>query len=324
MMDQQQKILITGSAGFIGFHTAQRLLEQNYTVVGIDNFNNYYDPKLKHARNDILLQNNNYHFYEADITDGQEIKKIFETEKPNKALHLAAQAGVRYSIENPLVYADANIKGSVVIMMQSIASGVEHIVAASSSSVYGNNPIPWSESQPVNEPLNPYGASKRALELFAYSFHHLYKTPITLLRFFTVYGPWGRPDMAYFKFADKISAGETIDVYNHGKMRRDFTYIDDIVAGILAALEKPNNYSIYNLGNSKSEELEEFISIIEHELGKKADKNYLPMQPGEFVENFADIDKAKKELGFEPKTDVKTGLHTFAEWYKEYHSSKLL
>lgn len=314
-----KNILITGSVGFIGFHVAKALLERGEIVIGIDNFNNYYDPKLKKDRNIILEKYNNYKLYRVDICDKDALNKIFSQEKLDIICHLAAQAGVRYSLENPGEYIQTNIQGTVNIFEMARINKISNIIFASSSSVYGNNPIPWSESQEVNTPINPYGVSKRATELLAYTYHHLYKINMTILRFFTVYGPWGRPDMAYFKFANKIIKGESIDVYNNGKMKRDFTFIDDIVTGTIAAIDNPKSYEIYNLGNHQSEELGKFIELIEKNLGKEAKKNFLPLQPGDFLENFADIDKAKKDLKFEPKTSIEEGIKKFVDWYKEYY-----
>lgn len=312
-------ILVTGSAGFIGFHISKALLERGDSVVGIDNFNNYYNPQLKEDRNNILSKHSNYKLHRADIRDKNIINQIFRNEPIDIICHLAAQAGARYSIEHPGEYVQSNIEGAVNIFEAARIHKTQDIIFASSSSVYGNNPVPWSESQEVNMPINPYGASKRSTELLGYTYHHLYGLKMTILRYFTVYGPWGRPDMAYFKFADKISAGEPIDVYNQGKMKRDFTYIDDIVAGTLTAIDNPKAYEIYNLGNHRSEELGKFIALIEQNLGKIARKNFLPLQPGDFLENFADINRARRDLNFEPKTSLDEGLKKFVEWYKDYY-----
>lgn len=312
-------ILVTGSAGFIGFHLSKALLERGDVVIGVDNFNNYYDQKLKEGRNNLLERYRTYKLHRADIINKEIIDQIFAKEPVDVVFHLAAQAGVRYSLEHPGEYVKNNIEGTVNIFEASRTHGVKNVIFVSSSSVYGNNPIPWSENQAVDQPINPYGASKRASELLAYTYHHLYGLNMTVLRFFSVYGPWGRPDMAYFKFADKITKGEPIDVYNEGKLKRDFTYVDDIVKGAVAAIDNPKSYEIYNLGNSHPEELGKFIATIEDNLGKTAKKNYLPMQPGDFLENFADITKAKKDLGFEPKTSIEEGLKKFVEWYKDYY-----
>ena len=312
-------ILVTGSAGFIGMHVARALLERGDNVIGIDNFNSYYATELKEDRNNILNKYRNYKLHRADIRDKNIIEQIFKNERIDIVCHLAAQAGARYSIEHPGEYMQSNIEGTVNIFEAARTHKVADIIFASSSSVYGNNPVPWSESQAVDMPINPYGASKRATELLAFTYHHLYKMNMTMLRYFTVYGPWGRPDMAYYKFADKIVKGEPIDVYNNGEMKRDFTFIDDIVAGTLAAFDNPKPYEIYNLGNHHSEELGKFIALIEKNLGIEAKKNYLPLQPGDFLENFADTAKAKKDLGFEPKTSIEEGIKKFVEWYKEYY-----
>ncbi len=312
-------ILVTGSAGFIGFHISKTLLDRGDIVIGVDNFNNYYDQKLKEDRNNLLERYRTYKLYRADIRNKEIINQIFVKENIDVVFHLAAQAGVRYSLEHPGEYVQSNIEGTVNIFEASRTHHIKNVIFISSSSVYGNNPVPWSESQAVDKPINPYGASKRASELLAYTYHHLYGLNMTILRFFSVYGPWGRPDMAYFKFADKITKGESIDVYNGGKLKRDFTYIDDIVAGALAAIDNPKAYEIYNLGNSHPEELGKFIATIEANLGKTAKKNYLPMQPGDFLENFADIEKAKHDLNFEPKTRLEEGIKKFVAWYKEYY-----
>jgi UDP-glucuronate 4-epimerase len=312
-------ILVTGSAGFIGFHVSRALLERGDTVIGVDNFNDYYDTKLKEDRNNILEKYENYKIYRVDITDKKSLEEVFSKEKIDIICHLAMYAGVRYSIEQPNLYFHTNIEGTSNILELSRVRSIKDIVIASSSSVYGNDPIPWKETQEVNNQVNPYGVSKRAVESLAKTNHILYKLNITLLRFFSVYGPWGRPDMAYFTFADKITKCQPIDVYNNGKLKRDFTYIDDIVDGTIAAIDNPKPYEIYNLGNHKSEELGYFIELIEKNLGKTSEKNYLPMQEGDFLENFADIDKAKKDLGFEPKTSLDEGIKKFVDWYKEYY-----
>jgi len=306
-------ILVTGSAGFIGFHVSRALLERGDSVIGVDNFNDYYDTKLKEDRNAILEKYDNYKLYRTDICDKEALDKIFFTEKIDIICHLAAQAGARYSIDHPAEYVQTNIQGSINIFEMARSHNIKDIIFASSSSVYGNNPVPWSESQEVGEPINPYGASKRATELLAYTYHKLYGLNMTILRFFTVYGPWGRPDMAYFKWSDAISNNKPIDVYNEGNMKRDFTYVDDIVNGTLSAIDNPKPYVIYNLGNHKSEEIGTMINLIEKHLGKEAKKNMRPLQAGDFLESFADIDKAKKDLGFEPKTSLDEGIKKYIE-----------
>jgi UDP-glucuronate 4-epimerase len=315
-------VLVTGSAGFIGYHICQALLERGDTVVGVDNFNDYYDVKLKEDRNDLLERYKTFKLYRADIKNKEIIEQIFAKEKVDIICHLAAQAGTRYSIEHPGEYVQSNIEGTVNIFEAAREHKVKDIVFASSSSVYGNNPVPWSEKQDVNRAINPYGVTKRTTELLAYTYHHLYGINMTMLRYFTVYGPWGRPDMAYFKFANKITKDEPIELNNFGKMKRDFTYIDDVVAGTLSVIDSPKRYEVYNIGNHKSEELGYFVELIEKNLGKKAKKNLVPAPAGEFLENFADIDKAKHDLGFEPKTSIEEGLKKFTDWYKEYYKIK--
>lgn len=317
-----KSILVTGSAGFIGFHVAKALLDRGDFVIGIDNFNNYYDPSLKEARNKILEQSANYKLYRTDICDQDELKQIFSENKVDIVVHLAAQAGVRYSLEYPQEYVRTNIEGSVNIFEAAHQNDIKHIVYASSSSVYGNNPIPWSESQDTNRPINPYGATKQALERLAYAYHHLYGLNMTGLRFFTVYGPYGRPDMAYFKFTDKIARGEEIEVCTHPRaiIKRDFTYIDDIVSGVLAAIDR-SRHDTYNLGNNKSEDLNKLITLIEKELNKKAKKKSVPLPPGEFLENIADITRAKQDLGFAPKTSLSEGINKFIAWYKNFYAT---
>ena len=312
-------ILVTGSAGFIGFHVSKALLDRGDIVIGVDNFNDYYDTKLKNDRNAILEKHENYKLYRADIKEKNIIEQIFQHEQIDIICHLAAQAGTRYSIEHPGEYVQSNIEGTVNIFEAARKYDVKDIIFASSSSVYGNNPVPWSEKQDVNKPINPYGMTKRSTELLAYTYHHLYGIKMTMLRYFTVYGPWGRPDMAYFKFTDKIIKEEQIDLNNYGKMKRDFTYIDDVVAGTLSAIDNPKEYEVYNIGNHKSEELGYFVELIEKNLGKKAQKNLVPAPAGEFLENFADIEKAKKDLQFEPKTSLEEGIKKFIEWYREYY-----
>jgi UDP-glucuronate 4-epimerase len=314
-------ILVTGSAGFIGFHIAKALLKQGRLVVGIDNINDYYSKNLKWARNNILETYDNYRFYHTDLCDLQTITSIFKDIKIDKICHLAAQAGVRYSIENPYAYQKSNLEGFTNILEMARRFEVKNFVFASSSSVYGGNKkVPFSVEDAVNSPISFYAATKIANELMSFSYHHLYNIPMVGLRFFTVYGPWGRPDMAYFKFTDKIVNGEYIDVYNHGDIKRDFTYIDDIVDGVISALNKSFDFEIFNLGNNKPVNLLEFINILEEKLEKKIDKNMLPMQPGDMKETYADISKSIRLLGFEPKTSIREGLSRFVEWYKKYYN----
>ncbi|MFH1457019.1 MAG: NAD-dependent epimerase [Patescibacteria group bacterium] len=311
------KILITGSAGFIGFHTAKKLLEQNHQVVGIDNFNDYYDPNLKKERNKILEEFKNFKLYKIDFSDYKKTEEIFKKEKIDKICHLGAQAGVRYSIENPQVYIDSNIQGTFNIFELARQYKIKDIVFASSSSIYGNNKkVPFSEIDKVDNPISLYAATKKSSELIAHTYHHLYGLNCTGLRFFTVYGPWGRPDMAYFLFSKAIDQNKAIKVFNHGKLERDFTYIDDIVEGIVKALKNPFGYEIINLGNNKPVKLGYFIECIEKELGKKAKKEMMPMQPGDVKRTYANISKAKKLLNWEPKTNIEQGLKQFINWYK--------
>lgn len=313
-------ILVTGSAGFIGFHTAKKLLENGHIVIGADNFNDYYDPSLKEARNAILEAFEGYKLYRGDLSDKSFVEQIFTENKIDKICHLAAQAGVRYSLENPQVYIKSNINAFLNILEAARNYKIKDLVYASSSSVYGNNQkVPFSVSDSVDNPISLYAATKKADELMAHTYSHLFGINTTGLRFFTVIGPYGRPDMAPILFASAISKGEEIKVFNFGKMKRDFTYIDDIVDGILLALENTNGYQIFNLGNNKPVELEYFISCIEKELGKTADKKYMELQPGDVLETFADIEHTKEILGWEPKINTEEAIKCFAEWYKEYY-----
>lgn len=315
-------ILVTGSAGFIGFHVSKRLLDDGETVIGVDNLNDYYDISLKKSRNEILLANKSYCFYKIDVTDYDELQAIFKKHKIDKICHLAAYSGVRYSLTNPFIYEEVNLKGFLNILELSRNFGVVDLVYASSSSVYGNNPMPkggFSEGDRVDNPISLYAATKKADELIAHSYHHLFGLRCVGLRFFNVYGPWGRPDAAYFKFTKAILEGKEIDIYNYGKMKRDFTYIDDIVDGVISALKKTYPYLIANLGNSRMVDLKYFIKCVENELGKKAKKRYLPMQMGDIPESHANIDVAKKKLDFSPKIKVKEGLRRFIAWYRDYY-----
>lgn len=318
----KSKILVTGSAGFIGFHVAKRLLERGENVIGIDNFNDYYAVSLKKDRNKLLANDKNYSFYEEDIINREKLEEIFASHRIDKICHLAAQAGVRYSLQNPSAYIRTNVEGFINVLEVSRKNQIKDIVYASSSSVYGNNPMPkngFSEQDAVNQPISVYGMTKRANELTAYTYHHLYKMNLTGLRFFTAYGPWGRPDMAYFSFTKAILEGEPIEVFNHGKMKRDFTYIDDVVDGVLKALDKPYPYEVFNIGNSQTVELSYFISRIEKELGKKAILDMQALQPGDVVETFADISHAKEFLDFHPQTAIDEGIGRFVKWYKSYY-----
>ncbi len=316
-------ILVTGSAGFIGFHTAKKLLENGHIVIGADSFNDYYDPSLKKARNAILEAFEGYKLYRGDLSDESLVEQIFTENKIDQICHLAAQAGVRYSLENPRVYIKSNINAFLNILEAARNYNIKDLVYASSSSVYGSNQkVPFSVNDSVDNPISLYAATKKADELMAHTYSRLFNINTTGLRFFTVIGPYGRPDMAPILFASAISKGEEIKVFNFGKMKRDFTYINDIVDGILLALEKTNGYQIFNLGNNKPVELEYFISCIEREIGKSAKKKYLELQPGDVLETFADIEYTKEVLGWEPKTRTEEAIKAFIGWYKEYYGDK--
>ncbi len=320
MIDNQQTTLVTGVAGFIGFYIAKVLLEKGDGVIGIDNLNTYYDVSLKKARLDQIISHHNFTFYHEDINNLDVLKKIFAHHHINRICNLAAQAGVRYSIQNPFTYQESNIKGFLNLLEMARQFPVNNFVFASSSSVYGNNKkLPFRVEDNVDTPISLYGATKRSNELMAYCYSHLFNIPLTGLRYFTVYGPWGRPDMALFLFTRAILDGRPIDVYNFGNMKRDFTYIDDIVDGTISALSNPFRYELFNLGNSKTVELMELIKIIEEELGTEAKKNLLPLQPGDVPETYADIEKTKKMLAFNPKTSIRTGIKRFLDWYHDYY-----
>lgn len=334
-----KKVLITGSSGFIGFHLAKLLLKNNYEVVGIDNMNDYYDVRLKKGRLEILQKYDNYTFYKIDLKDKEDIDSLFEKYRFDYVINLAAQAGVRYSIENPYAYVDSNLIGFVNILEACRHYPVKHLLYASSSSVYGGNKVaPFSTEHQVDHPVSLYAATKKSNELMAHTYSHLYKIPTTGLRFFTVYGPWGRPDMAYFSFTDAILKDKPIKVFNHGKMERDFTYIDDIVEGIyrLLPLAPQSNqdwdetkdklsesfapYKVYNIGNNQPVQLETFISVLEDKIGKKAVRNYMEMQPGDVVRTYADTSDLEKAIDFKPSTSIEEGLEKFATWYKEFYN----
>ena len=323
---------MTGAAGFIGFHVSRALLARGETVVGIDNLNDYYAVTLKQARLAQLTGYPGFTFHQADIADRAAIAAIFAASgSVTGIVHLGAQAGVRYSLENPYAYVDANVMGQVVLYEAARhAKDLRHFVYASSSSVYGRNTeLPFSIDHRVDKPVSLYAATKKAGEVIAHPYAHLYRIPTTGLRFFTVYGPWGRPDMATYLFADAIMAGRPIKVFNHGDMRRDFTYIDDIVAGVLGALDHPPAegvdgappWRVYNLGNSKTEQLSDLIEAVESALGRKAVKEMLPMQPGDVQETSADIAASRRDLGFDPKTTIAEGVPRFADWYLSYHKA---
>jgi UDP-glucuronate 4-epimerase len=314
------KTLVTGGAGFIGSHTIKRLLEKGEEVVCIDDFNDYYDPNLKEDRISKFLGAYEFPVYRIDIRNFDQLKQVFIEHRIDRICHLAARAGVRASIEDPFIYQDVNVRGTLNLLELAKNYQVNNFVYASSSSVYGGNiKIPFSETDSVDSPISVYAATKKSCELLAYVYHKLHGLNTTGLRFFTAYGPYGRPDMAYFKFAKKIIAGEEIDVYNFGKHQRDFTYVDDIVDGVISALDHTFGYEIFNLGNSKTVELMHMISLVEKELGIKAKLNMLPMQAGDVEKTHAEIAKATKMLGFNPQTSIEEGIHYFIEWYKEYY-----
>jgi len=335
---QVVKLLVTGAAGFIGFHTAKHLLQQGHEVVGLDNLNGYYDPALKAARLALLEQSGGFRFERLDITDREPMQKLFARERFQRVVHLAAQAGVRYSIQNPRAYVESNIAGFLEVIEGCRTSAVEHLVYASTSSVYGaNTHLPFSEGQCVDHPLTLYAATKKANELMAHSYSSLYALPTTGLRFFTVYGPWGRPDMALFLFTKNILAGKPIDVYYEGHHQRDFTYVDDIVRGVVAAVDHvaqpdPNwnsdapqpgtssaPYRIYNIGNQQPVTLMRFIEVLERCLGRTAIKNLMPMQLGDVPDTSADVEALARDVGYRPSTELEDGVKRFVEWYLEYY-----
>lgn len=332
------KIILTGCAGFIGMHTALSFLKQGDEVVGIDNLNSYYDVNLKKARLACLLSYPNFKFYELDISDMELVKELFESERVQRVVHLAAQAGVRYSLTNPHTYIESNIKGFMNILEACRYNDIEHLVYASSSSVYGSNTcLPFKENQNVDHPVSLYAATKKANEVMAHSYSHLYRLPTTGLRFFTVYGPWGRPDMALFKFTQAILAGETIDIYNHGEMIRDFTYVDDIVEGVKRVTYKaatvhsdfnsltPNPsisnapYRIFNIGNSNPINLITYIEALEQALNIKAKKNFMPLQAGDVPATVSNTEALAEWVGFKPCTPITTGINQFINWYQAYY-----
>jgi len=348
------KVLVTGAAGFIGFHLVMKLLERGETVVGIDNINDYYDPELKYSRlsESGILKSNirpgektvnekypQYTFIKIDLEDKNGIMHLLQVEKPDRVCHLAAQAGVRYSLTNPHAYIDSNIVGFINILEACREIKVEHLLYASSSSVYGlNSKMPFSVHDNVDHPISLYAATKKSNELMAHAYSYLYALPVTGLRFFTVYGPWGRPDMALFKFTEAILEDRTIDVYNHGEMERDFTYIDDIIEGVIRLIYRPPDkdrewdskvpdpswsvapYKLYNIGNSNPVKLLDFIAAIEKELGKKASMNLLPIQPGDVPKTWSDIKDLEKDLNYRPSIDISTGVKRFILWYRKYYN----
>ena len=333
-----KRILVTGAAGFIGSHLSRRLLERGDTVIGLDNLNDYYEVSLKEARLNRLKDRDNFSFVRLDLADRAGMEALFAHESFDVVINLAAQAGVRYSLVNPHAYVDANLVGFMNILEGCRHHEVKHLVYASSSSVYGaNTAMPFSVHDNVDHPLSLYAASKKANELMAHTYSHLYRLPTTGLRFFTVYGPWGRPDMALFLFTRAILAGEPIDVFNHGKMRRDFTYIDDIVEGVIRVADRPAQsnpswngaspdpgssaapYKVYNIGNNSPVELMHLIEVLEKALGRKAQKNFLPIQPGDVPATFADVEDLVRDAGFKPATPIETGVGNFVKWYRDYY-----
>jgi UDP-glucuronate 4-epimerase len=317
---QHETILVTGAAGFIGFHLSRRLLEMGYGVVGVDNLNPYYDVNLKRARLEQLRPYGTFQFYHADIHDLKALKGIFKAQPVTRICNLAAQAGVRHSLKDPFSYQKSNLEGFLNILELARAYRVQNLVYASSSSVYGKNQkIPYSVDDRVDHPISLYAATKKANELMAHAYSHLFDIPCTGLRYFTVYGPWGRPDMALFLFTDAILTNRPITVYNYGRMRRDFTYIDDIVDGTVRALERSAPYDLFNLGNSDSVGLMDFIRVIEEELGREAEKEMMPLQPGDVPETTADIERSRECLGFNPHTPLREGIRAFLAWYRDYY-----
>ncbi|MBL6941525.1 MAG: GDP-mannose 4,6-dehydratase [Rhodospirillales bacterium] len=323
-------VLVTGTAGFIGYFTTLALLDAGRRVIGIDILNDYYDVSLKQARLDNLLGRNGFTFSQTDIAEREAVDAVFR-ENPDitEIIHLAAQPGVRYSLINPYAYTRSNIEGHLVLLEAARRlSGLKHFVYASSSSVYGDSSdVPFSTDKRTDTPVSLYAATKKSMEMMSHAYSHLYRMPLTGLRFFTVYGPWGRPDMAYYIFTKKILAGKPIPVFNNGEMRRDFTYIDDIVSGVVSCLGTPPAdlglppYRLYNIGNNKTESLMDFISQIERALGKKAEIDFQPMQAGDVKETFADIDTMVEDFGFSPSTGIDVGIPRFVEWYKEFHGA---
>ena len=331
-------LLVTGCAGFIGFHLAEHLLRAGQPVIGIDNLNDYYDPALKRARLDPLAQHQNFTFLELDLADRSGMKDLFERYRFEVVVHLAAQAGVRYSLQNPHAYADSNLEGFLNILEGCRHTGCKHLLFASSSSVYGaNTKLPFSAHDNVDHPVSLYAATKKANELLAHSYSHLYRLPTTGLRFFTVYGPWYRPDMALYLFADAITKGQPINLFNNGDMRRDFTYVDDVVEAMARLIshapqgdpswsgDRPDPsaskapWRVYNIGNNKPEELMHVVTLLEQGFGRQAEKKLMPMQPGDVLETFADVSDLARDIGFRPQTRIEDGVAKFVAWYRDYH-----
>jgi UDP-glucuronate 4-epimerase len=331
-------LLITGVAGFIGFHISRFLVEKGHHVIGIDNMNGYYDPSLKEDRLSLLRRHSNFEFYHVDLKDKPLVDEVFDRHQPEYVINLAAQAGVRYSVENPYAYVDSNLIGFMNVLEACRRNPVKHLIYASSSSVYGGNKVvPFSTDHNVDHPVSLYAATKKSNELMAHAYSHLYGIPTTGLRFFTVYGPWGRPDMAYFSFTRDILSGKPIKVFNHGRMERDFTYIDDIVIGVCQLIDKPPKenpcwneqkdsistsfapYKIYNIGNNQPITLMKFINVLEERIGKKAQIVYMDMQPGDVLTTYADVSDLERDIGFRPNTSIEEGLDRFVRWYRGYY-----
>jgi len=334
------RVLVTGAVGFVGLYVSKLLLARGDEVIGLDNLNDYYDPRLKEARLDQLTGESGFSFHRLDLADREGMARLFAEERPETVVHMGAQAGVRYSLENPAAYVDSNLVGFGNVLEGCRQTGVTHLVFASSSSVYGaNTKVPFSVHDNVDHPVSFYAATKKANELMAHSYSHLYRLPTTGLRFFTVYGPFGRPDMAYFSFTKAIFEGKPIDVYNHGKMRRDFTYIDDIAEGVVRCLDtipQPNScwngdhpdpgtssapYRLYNIGNNNPVELLRFIEILERETGREAIKRYVDLQAGDVLATYADVDDLEEAVGFRPRTSIEDGLARFVAWYREFYGA---
>jgi UDP-glucuronate 4-epimerase len=335
------RILVTGAAGFIGYHTAQALLARGDDVAGLDNLSAYYDVTLKQARLALLGSNRAFRFFKADLADSADVEKVFQEFQPERVVHLGAQAGVRYSIDHPHVYVQSNVAGTLHVLESARRAKIDHLVLASTSSVYGaNTTLPFSVGQNVDHPLSLYAATKKAAELMAHSHAHLFGLPVTALRFFTVYGPWGRPDMALFKFTKALLKGEPLDIYNHGQHARDFTYIDDIVEGVVRALDRPATgnpewsgarpdpassaapYRVYNIGNNQPVELMDLIASLERRLGRVATKRFLPMQAGDVPRTWANIDQLVADIGFRPATPIDVGVGKFVDWYLDFYGDK--